>query len=433
MHCSADDPAQKTKRYTQEHFSRALEAFANWDGEANDFKPDGLPKYFYLSKKAKTNPAFAAAFAIAREARTRRLMARVGNGLLGRRRFHGYTQEQFESYLDAIRTSPCVTKTKFRFRKLPGLPNWSTAKRRASFDPEFAKKLQAALEFRGWQKGKCYRPKNVNRSSRYDFAAFIKSIDLFAVFTGASNFYFKPPKGLPGYQAIVRAAQASPKIAEYFAEAKTRREALLGKLGVRIGVHVGRGHKRKVSEEDIQSYLGQIRAGATRRSLEKTTPFSKDVRQRLFRESPAFVALVSAATRVRLAAKLEASKARRRERERLRSKARTKARSKSVYEVGQLRVYLNLNEYYAIADRALATYRHMPDYALDDIRSDMVEALINQTLQAEDACDCAFEFVANYNREFSTHRTISTEEKLFDDGTATRGDYLTTDDYSYAE
>lgn len=145
------------------------------------------------------------------------------------------------------------------------------------------------------------------------------------------------------------------------------------------------------------------------------------------------IAPLSAATRVRLAAKLEASKARRRERERLRSKARTKARSKSVYEVGQLRVYLNLNEYYAIADRALATYRHMPDYALDDIRSDMVEALINQTLQAEDACDCAFEFVANYNREFSTHKTISTEEKLFDDGTATRGDYLTTDDYSYAE
>lgn len=404
--------------YSESQIQQAITAFASWEGRANDFKPRGLPKYFYLSKIAKTCPESKVAkdFELARASRFAMLKA---SGSVSKKRKCVYTHKHFEDFLAAIQSSTCRHKTEFILAHRPGLPVWKAVMNYAKKNADFADKLQAALEAKSWQKGVRSAANPLVRAV-YDEAQFLQSITLFSNFTGHSHFYFKPPSGLPGYPAIIRAASKNEKIAARLAEAMECR------LKYRPLTHVGRGHKRVVTDADKLSYLSEIRNGTSRRALERSTVFTREVRERVCREDPSFAAATAKADRARLEAKFKAAKERRRAREQ-------KRRRDSAPLIGQLRVQLSLNQYYATADAALRNYRFVPSFELEDIRSDMVEALIAGELLPEDASDRAFEYVANYNREFSPRNFASTDQKLFDDGSATRGDYLTTDVFSYAE
>lgn len=421
---------QRESKFTPAQYDEAVEAFATWEGLTNDFKPDALPQYFTLSRKARRDKAFGQKFASANARRLENLGAFATDK--GRAK---YSDDDYDKYLDAIRTSECRCKSDFRYQDRPGLPNWNSAKHRAQGNPDYAAKLQAALESKGWQKGVGIWPDNAGRFGRrafkrYDDSSILKSIEAFSQFTGSSDFYYTPPPGLPGYPAIKRSAQTSEAIAASLSAAQASRVCLVRDLGLPLpGPHrVGRGHKRVVTSEQIAAYISDIRAGSSPTSLRLTTPFSKDVRQRLCRENPAFAASVAQANRERLETRFKASEIKRKARERERSKRR-----RGVYEIGQLRIRLNLNDYYVAANAALSGYRQIPEFELEDIRSDMVEAMIDGSLRPEEAEERAFEYVGQHNRAFSSRKNTSIDQRRFEDGSATVGDYLTTDDYSYAE
>jgi hypothetical protein len=69
----------------------------------------------------------------------------------------------------------------------------------------------------------------------------------------------------------------------------------------------------------------------------------------------------------------------------------------------------------------------------DDIITDIVEAVIFGDLGFDEIEDRADEYESAHLARFSSRKFESLDERLFEDGEMTRGDRLTTDDYSFAD
>ncbi len=492
--------------YSEEQYAKALRLFSEWMGQTNDFKPEGLPQYFTLSSKARKSEAFREKFATAQEARLK-LGRSIGGKRVGRA---VYSPEDYSKFVDAIRGSNLSNVTAFKLGSRLGLPSWWAAHRFAKTNPEFAKKLDEALQAKGWSPS----PRGVNRRApsrglppgrqphtdhdydRYieairqsaclkksDFikqklkglprwetvvrwarknpgfaqrvsealkargwkdirevfgytdAHYFQSIAMLAKFKGASAHSFAP-KNLPAYLALTQRAANDPRIAKALEASKKARFNLLLELGLPIAKESGFGryYPRRISDDEKASYIAAIEDGLTQNKLmfAKGALITWAVRKRLMSEDPEFAASIVRANRIRLERQFAASKARLVERWKKYNALRSK-RFRTDYEVGQLRIRLDLNDYYAAARASLANFRQIPEFDLEDIRTDMVEAMINGTLLPEEAAERAFEYVGAHKRMFSPHKNKSLDQRRFEDGNATVGDYITTDAYSYAE
>lgn len=487
--------------YSEEQYATALRLFSEWMGQTNDFKPEGLPQYFTLSSKARKSEAFREKFATAQEARLK-----LGRGI-GR---VVYSPEDYLKFVDAIRGSNLSNVTEFKLGTRLGLPSWWTAHRFAKTNPEFAKKLDEALQAKGWapsprganrripsrglppgrqphtdydydryiealQQSACLKKsdfikqklkglprwetvvrrarkhpdyaqriseamkakgwKDIREVFGYTDAHYLQSIAMLAEFTEISAHSFAP-RGLPAYLALTQRAAKDSAMAEKLATAKKARFDLLLKLGLPIARESGYGkyYPRRISGSEKAAYLAAIEGGMTQNKLmfAKGALITWAVRKRLMSEDPEFAASIVRANRIRLERQFAASKARLVERWKKYNALRSK-RFRADYEVGQLRIRLDLNDYYAAARASLANFRQIPEFDLEDIRTDMVEAMINGSLLPEEAAERAFEYVGAHKRMFSPHKNKSLDQRRFEDGNATVGDYITTDAYSYAE
>lgn len=412
------------KPYTDAQYEESLQLFKKYTGYANDFAPVGLPSYYQMHRHQERCPAFRFNYEKVRAARQRIATTFKPPGMRPK-----FAAADFEKYLLAIPASTCVTVGEHKSKRTPGYPSIWTVKNFAKSNPEYAKRLEAAFASRweaAWEPGR-----HGGHRIKSSEPEILRAIDAFRSFTGASPFYFKAP-GLPRYQALARHAAKTPHIADKLSAAEIARQALRRELGLYDNApRYGRGHKRPISDKDKAQYISAIVSGTSRKALEANTPFSKDIRERVSKEDPAFAAAVALANRQRLKVKYEASAARLKARERERSRRRRNVGA--VYEIGQLRIQLRLNDMYVAADQALKSYRHLPDYVRDDIRSDMVEAMIDRSLSLEEADERAFEYVEAHNRNFSPHNHKSTDQTLSEDSAETIGNRLTADDYCYAE
>ena len=503
--------AQRTNyAYSDKQYTDALAAFAGWEGLTNDFKPDGLPQYFALIRKAKrdiafrerfltadakrkeitgqgrkkketagrsrkqfslahfqmfiaairhsnctsvtqfkrqkrtdipswwtahrfakSNPQFAANLSEALRAKSWFIYGTPGGvSQKGRKNAAGrqpHTEYEYNKYIEAIEQSPFSRKSDFTKKKFAGLPRWRTVVKRAKKHPEYGCRVSAAMQAKGW--------KGIREVPRYTEQQYRESIALLAKFDGASAHSFAP-RGLPAYLAIIQRAEWDNRTAWRLRAARVVRFNRLRELGLPIEPESGGGKRyyRRITDEEKAEYVSAIEAGTPQSKLLKAkgAVVTFAVRKRLLEADPDFGASIARADRARLERQFAASKLRYEERWKRANALRSK-RTRGDYEVGQLRVRLDLNDYYAAARASLKGYRQIPEFDLEDIRTDMVEAMINGSLLPEEAAERAFEYVGAHNRMFSPHQNKSIDQRRFEDGNATVGDYLTADDYSYAE
>jgi hypothetical protein len=105
--------------------------------------------------------------------------------------------------------------------------------------------------------------------------------------------------------------------------------------------------------------------------------------------------------------------------------------SRRVYQTAVLRGRLLQDELYRTAD--LAVPRGLQDHIRDDVKSDIVEAVLDGSLRLEDISREVGKYIAAHFARFSSYKFRSLDQTLFDDDDMTFIDRLTTDDFSYAD
>jgi hypothetical protein len=105
--------------------------------------------------------------------------------------------------------------------------------------------------------------------------------------------------------------------------------------------------------------------------------------------------------------------------------------SKRVYQTAVLRGRLLQDELYRTAD--LAVSRGLQDHIRDDVKSDIVEAVLDGSLRLEDISREVGKYIAAHFAKFSSYKFRSLDQTLFDDDDIAFIDRLTTDDFSYAD
>jgi hypothetical protein len=104
--------------------------------------------------------------------------------------------------------------------------------------------------------------------------------------------------------------------------------------------------------------------------------------------------------------------------------------AKPVFQTAVLRGQLLKDELYSAANKAV---KLAPGDDRDDIIADICEAVLCGELALEEIEGHAGEYVSAHFGRLNSHKFESLDQKLFEDGDMTRGDRLTTDDYSFAE
>jgi hypothetical protein len=108
-----------------------------------------------------------------------------------------------------------------------------------------------------------------------------------------------------------------------------------------------------------------------------------------------------------------------------------KSGARPVFQTAVLRGQLLQDELYRAAEAAVG--RGLPEHTRDDVKADLIEAVLLDSFPIEEMAEHAAAFVTAHHRRMETYRSKSLDETLSDDNDMTFLDRLTTDDYSFAE
>jgi hypothetical protein len=179
--------------------------------------------------------------------------------------------------------------------------------------------------------------------------------------------------------------------------------------------------------DDALQVIGST-TGPMKSALKPPMPTYMALWQRGDRE-PAFAELLrgAMASRKRLKAEHDHLEAEETEAARAhRSAARRKLSEKPVYATHVLASLLRANEFYVVAERAVP--RHLDPWDRDDIKSELVCALIDGSISIDDAARSGKEFARQFMSRQSRHHCRSLDTSGYESDGEKWVDALSTDD-----
>jgi hypothetical protein len=142
-----------------------------------------------------------------------------------------------------------------------------------------------------------------------------------------------------------------------------------------------------------------------------------------------FAEAFAIARRERISKRCETAEIARKQKAVKRGRARTKLRP--TYQTAVLRGQLLQDELYRAADAAVG--RGLPEHTRDDVKADLIEAVLLKSFPIEEMAEHAAAFVTAHDRRMETYRSASLDQTLSGDSDMTFLDRLTTDAYGYAD
>jgi hypothetical protein len=361
----------------------------------------GLPDKGTISLWLNTDLVFAAAFAQAEEDR----------GRLSKQRKRHRRRERFSERAHLVMTAQLrcqilasinAGKTLHQTLEAEGMPDRHIVGEYAKTDLDFAGQLSEARR----------RVESSNGWIRYTKEQYRKACDAFASAITVRAVEFKV-EGLPNYDLLVRRSKRDDAFAVLFKSARSSRIRGMceGGMGPVDPLRSARGASLAFGEDARQRFLALIASGMSQSAalkLEGMPDAGTVLRYRKINLE--FASGFNEARENRPAAR----KSRR-----------------PVYQTAVLRGQLLQEELYRAADAAVG--HGLPEHIRDDVKSDLIEAVLLNSFPIEEMAERAAAFVTAHNRRMETYSSKSLDQPLSEDTEMTFLDRLTTDAHDYAD
>jgi hypothetical protein len=411
----------RPRKWRDADWDAAIRFFeATLHGSLKSLNPPDLPGYFVVWRRGRTDKRVRELLAAATARRCAAMVAagvRSGEGARASGpaavttatsekfgRGLRYSDEAYSEYIARLAADE-TAKSLEEAQKLywPGLPTFHSVMRRRR------QQLRSVLSGKGFAAGKG----QVRRRPRFDKEVYAKAIRLVSTMSLTEYANHRQAVGaLPSAQAILRRAARDPE----FARELYNRRPKVERQSYRYSDEVYEAAITKIGAHGWSAYLEECKPGVW--------PSLNAIYKRA-RGDKEFKARLNGKTRERFRLK--------RELRALTVTRRRAARRRVIIDrpTGQLGFLLLQQDAYRIADKFVPQHYAREDR--DDIKSDIVAAVLAREFEVEEIGDNASWFISEHFRGgvFSSGKFSSLDAPVYDDSSLTYVDRLSSDDFSH--
>ncbi|TFV71686.1 hypothetical protein E4K64_25500 [Bradyrhizobium frederickii] len=406
-------PIGRPRKWKDADWDAAIKFFeTTLHGSLKSLSPPDLPNYIVVWKRGRTDRRVRELLAAATERRCAAMVAaglRTGEG----KRASGtksvtfatvekfgrglrYSDEAYSEYLARLEADE-TAESLGEAQKLywPGLPTFHSVMRRRR------QQLQSILSGKGFV-GRGGRPRIFEEEVYAEAIRFLSTMSL----TEYAD-HRQAVGALPSAQAILRRAARDPEFARELYSKRPKTEG----LSYRYSNEVYEAAISKIGAHGWSAYLEECKPGVW--------PSLNAIYKRA-RGDKEFKARLNGKTRERFRLKRE-----------LRALTARRQKVALARPDGQLGFLLLQQDAYRMADKFVP--RHYAREDRDDIKSDIVAAVLARELEIDEIGDNASWFISEHFRGgvFSSGKFSSLDAPVYDDSSLTYVDRLSSDDYSH--